>query len=793
MGLAALLVAGSVAADQIHKTPGARPAVGIPAPPGDGQTLAPSRLPILLVDDDGSIGGSYDDVAAAYATAMDNGGYSGQYDTHEVAYNDNGPDAASMASYDVVIWLTGETWNSSYCVSLSTTDETNLATYLDGGGSLILVGQDYLYDRYPSAGPFNPGEFPYDYLDLTSVVQDYWSVPYYHPDAHAFGMSGSPAAGTDFALLTPFGTTDLFIDWLTYNGDGMFEIDGDNDGTAEGPASNYYMTRTSNVMFSTLELGGLVDGSSPNTFAEVMGSILDDFLGGGGAVDTLFEDDFEDGAGNWAGDWGLDSTYANSGTYSYTDSPYGLPPNLSTITGRMDTGVDLTAYLGATLTFQYIHWIEQGFDYGYLDVSGDGGGTWIQMKTYNDTVDTWTEEVVDLGAFVGNDDVRVRFRLVTDPAYVEDGWYVDDVMITATTEDLTPPLILHDPPDDTLSITEDLVAMAEIVDISGLNYDSLFYRFDGGTWTGITHDSTGTRDYYYYTIPEAAAGTWVEYYLIAEDASPNSNYAESDTFMYIAGTVLFNDDGDAEFIATWGPNDEMAVLFDPIPDATITVVTLQYLFYRDTSYPLDSVEVHVWDIDAGLPGEDVITPYNIWPANTPEEPHAWTYIDVRPLSIQMPEGEGFCVGNRMLSALPVNSVDSPGTFFHSYLAPGGSAWVDAGVDYFYRAVAQIDYAVQENTGVDERTFALMQNRPNPVKGATTIRFELPQRTETSLKVYDVNGRLVRTLFDEVKDAGAFTVQWNGMDGLGRTLPAGVYFYRLSAGEQVATRKLILTR
>jgi flagellar hook assembly protein FlgD len=147
----------------------------------------------------------------------------------------------------------------------------------------------------------------------------------------------------------------------------------------------------------------------------------------------------------------------------------------------------------------------------------------------------------------------------------------------------------------------------------------------------------------------------------------------------------------------------------------------------------------------------------------------------------------------MLSALPVNSVDSPGTFFHSYLAPGGSAWVDAGVDYFYRAVAQIDYAVQENTGVDERTFALMQNRPNPVKGATTIRFELPQRTETSLKVYDVNGRLVRTLFDEVKDAGAFTVQWNGMDGLGRTLPAGVYFYRLSAGEQVATRKLILTR
>jgi hypothetical protein len=745
------------------------------------------------VDDDGSVGGSYDDIMATYTAALDAAGYSGQYDTFEVPYNDNGPDAASMAPYDLVIWLTGETWNAAYCVTLSSTDEGNLATYLDGGGSLILFAQDYLYDQYPTAGSFSPGQFPYDYLDLTSVVQDYWSVPYYNPDAHAFGSTGSPAAGTDFALMTPFGDTDLFVDWVYFNGDAIFEIDGDNNGSAEGPAANYYMARADNVLFSTIDLAGFVDGSSPSTKAEVLGAILDTFLGGGGEVDTVFFDDFESGTGNWAGDWGTDSTYAYSGTYSFTDSPYGDPPNASTIMSRMHVPADLSPYLGATLTFQYMHWIEQGFDYGYLDASLDGGVSWIELETYNDTVDSWTMEEVDFGAFVGESDVRIRFRLVTDPNYVEDGWYVDDVMITGSAEDHTPPLIVHDPPDDTVSVVGDLVVMAEIIDISGLTTDSMYYRFDEGSWYGVTHDST-SNGFYYYTIPGADAGTWVEYYFTAEDASPFNNYAVTETFLYIAGTVLYYDDGDPEYIATWLVNDELAVVFEPPPCTTLALVTLQYKFYRDTSYELDSVEVHVWDVDAGLPNQDVITPFNIWPANTPETPHAWTFLDVRDMNITFDGGEWFALGHRMLSDLPVNSIDSPGQFFHSYLAPGGAGWVDAGVDFFYRVVVDLIYPVQENTGAPvDRIFSLGQNLPNPTRGATTIQFALPAKSDVSLKVYDVNGRLVNTLFNGVKDAGSWNVDWNGKDHMGRTLPAGVYFYRLEAGEDTATRKLILAR
>jgi hypothetical protein len=239
--------------------------------------------PILLVDDDGSIGGSYDDVGAVYMAALDAAGYTGQYDYFEVAYNANGPDAATMADYDLVIWFCGETWYYFYCATLTATDETNLATYLDGGGKLLLIAQDYLYDMYPYAGSFSPGQFPYDYLHVTYVDQDWWLVPTYDPNAHMLGSAGSPVAGSDFALASPFGTTDLFVDNLTFDDAAMFDIDQEPDGTPDGTCANFYDATDGKVVFSTLSIAGLVDGTSPNTKADLMFAIVDFLIGDVGA------------------------------------------------------------------------------------------------------------------------------------------------------------------------------------------------------------------------------------------------------------------------------------------------------------------------------------------------------------------------------------------------------------------------------------------------------------------------------------------------------------------------------
>jgi hypothetical protein len=85
-------------------------------------------------------------------------------------------------------------------------------------------------------------------------------------------------------------------------------------------------------------------------------------------------------------------------------------------------------------------------------------------------------------------------------------------------------------------------------------------------------------------------------------------------------------------------------------------------------------------------------------------------------------------------------------------------------------------------------FSLAQNYPNPFNPSTTITYELPRATHVSLCVYNTLGQLINVLVDESKPAGAFSAQFDAA-----TLPSGVYFYRLQAGEFTQTRKLLLVR
>jgi hypothetical protein len=88
---------------------------------------------------------------------------------------------------------------------------------------------------------------------------------------------------------------------------------------------------------------------------------------------------------------------------------------------------------------------------------------------------------------------------------------------------------------------------------------------------------------------------------------------------------------------------------------------------------------------------------------------------------------------------------------------------------------------------------LNQNYPNPFNPATTIRFDLPRSGVTALKVYDVSGRLVRTLIDGSRPRGSQTQDWDGTDNKGQRVASGVYFYRLTFGDIVQQRKMVLLK
>jgi hypothetical protein len=83
--------------------------------------------------------------------------------------------------------------------------------------------------------------------------------------------------------------------------------------------------------------------------------------------------------------------------------------------------------------------------------------------------------------------------------------------------------------------------------------------------------------------------------------------------------------------------------------------------------------------------------------------------------------------------------------------------------------------------------------PNPFMWSTVVSFDLPRTGNVRLEVYDVSGRLVRTLVSESQPAGTHAVSWDGRDDNGRRQAAGVYHYRLQAGAFAATRRLVLVR
>jgi hypothetical protein len=120
---------------------------------------------------------------------------------------------------------------------------------------------------------------------------------------------------------------------------------------------------------------------------------------------------------------------------------------------------------------------------------------------------------------------------------------------------------------------------------------------------------------------------------------------------------------------------------------------------------------------------------------------------------------------------------------------------EPGRTYSYNlAVVQSDGSelLSQTVTVSTKTQALelRQNYPNPFNPSTTITFVLPEESYVKLTLYTLDGRLVRTLINETVAIGSREVMWNGKDDRGTAVSSGVYFYRLTAGEQTLARKML---
>lgn len=96
--------------------------------------------------------------------------------------------------------------------------------------------------------------------------------------------------------------------------------------------------------------------------------------------------------------------------------------------------------------------------------------------------------------------------------------------------------------------------------------------------------------------------------------------------------------------------------------------------------------------------------------------------------------------------------------------------------------------VNDNSILTPKAFSLFQNFPNPFNPETRINYLVSQRSNVLIRVYNILGKEISTLVNEIKEAGNYNIEFNGGG-----YPSGIYFCRMQAGSFTETRKMILLK
>jgi flagellar hook assembly protein FlgD len=92
-----------------------------------------------------------------------------------------------------------------------------------------------------------------------------------------------------------------------------------------------------------------------------------------------------------------------------------------------------------------------------------------------------------------------------------------------------------------------------------------------------------------------------------------------------------------------------------------------------------------------------------------------------------------------------------------------------------------------------KEFALHQNYPNPFNPRTRVRYDLPDNENVTIIIYDLLGRQVKQLVDSYQEAGFKSIIWNATNDFGKPAAAGVYLYKIQAGDFIQTKKMVLLK
>jgi hypothetical protein len=285
-----------------------------------------------------------------------------------------------------------------------------------------------------------------------------------------------------------------------------------------------------------------------------------------------------------------------------------------------------------------------------------------------------------------------------------------------------------------------------------------------------------------YTDMNVAGGLHT-YYLTAM-YNDNESEASNTTTAFVLPAMnveLIHDDGTAETGITVGSTHQMAVKF-----SYTTQVSVKYAKVYVQTLGSAGIIIRVFDNDGanGMPGTQ-LAQYQ-YPAASVTL--GWNWIAL-PADINVADGEFYLGILETTNASAIGLDTSSNGFSYQRLA---TTWepVTTG-EIMIRAIVQ--YPVANDDNVTPALTLDASNYPNPFNPETTISFIVPKSGPASLEVYNIKGQIVRTLVNDVREAGKYTVIWNGKDNNGSSVASGLYFYRLTHDGKNITRKMLLSK
>ncbi|MCK4547730.1 MAG: T9SS type A sorting domain-containing protein [Candidatus Eisenbacteria sp.] len=288
----------------------------------------------------------------------------------------------------------------------------------------------------------------------------------------------------------------------------------------------------------------------------------------------------------------------------------------------------------------------------------------------------------------------------------------------------------------------------------------------------------------YYEDPTAAESAPGEYY-IGEIPIPTLAPGDTMTVGPIPWTAPPANGFGEPYFSLWS---EIECPGDP-PESNWPLGENNYATLADfelPAHPGSPVSMHFW-----ITNPEPTAMQMILEIEKEEAAAGWTVALDQPVGIPMTFGP---LESRPAEITVTPSGGGGGGRVHveSYLyIPGGDLVRETGgITLTFQPVT----SVSEVDQITRPRLVLDQNTPNPFNPVTTIGYSIPRDGRVSLQVFDVTGRLVRTLVDGHQSAGAGQVIWQGKDNNGAPVASGVYFYRLSVeGEKAETRKMVLLR